>query len=1532
MNRPTWDNFIAVNSGDKQASFEALARMLFKAKYNLKDNLAYFKNHAGNETDTITVNGSVIGFQAKYFEGSINKTVILDSMRKAKANNPLQTDYCIYTNASFGNPRNGKPMTDAQKEIEDEANTLGLVIEWWFGDNILDAASRDSLIGDLFFNTEINLRDLHTHICTTNDLYFAQICSSITSGNKEYRFDRGEIVRSIENSIRAKKNIIISGESGSGKSALMKIYYESNKKADEIAFYIVNAAQLDTNAVNDVFNLQEAYTIVNFARFYQDCKTKLLVVDSAEKLMSNTRQLAFSLLVNDLMEKGWRFVFTCRQNSQLELNDFLSSKMSMQVCSINVPSISDEELRLFAKSHNIILPTDKKLYSRLTTPFYLARYCELQIHDTTRLTLKTFRDEVWNQKVRGGLHSATGQYREDCLLSIIEDQISNNRYYTPKSGIDHGSAYNLIVDDILVDNGIRGYSIKHDLYAEWASDYLTETKYESCNRNVVQFIEKLGETQTSINAFGRWFDSKIEETDTKVFVEVVDILFNNKLSNNWQQVVIKSICSSKIAAQPFFNQYKDTLIAEDYKWLNKFISVMSVSCQEVEGYFTYEGNTYPSLRPIGGCWEACVILIDEIADSYYMKNLKFVYVVLNNCQRTKTKDSEVMARAAKLSLRVFDEIAEVRKKDGYLKFEKPDSWCQLVCDYAIYAKDEIHDRLKQVIDNKWFEHGDPYFELVKYISTTTYQFHLMGLAVSNMDIFLTLLEELWFYHKPADTNNPWHTNSTRYRESEWHCGLNEDFLAISTYLPASALQTPALMLMKIEDMMATNTHKVIDLLIRIINRSANVYKSRPIGNDTISMSTIGLPKGGSKSVISSCCLWNLYRASSGLAMPYLLESIHMALEKYLLGLMEEKGVNNTEKVRSYLHLILEEAESCSLIAIVASLVCAYPDKFYEESLLLMKDIRLLEMDMMRSNREISISGLDFAYNNHKDMWQERKESRELRHRKIQLENLLTNYQVIYDGKKSDEEAERRLQQLYAIVDNLKEQVASMPKDEQGLLGFTIARIDYKNMKHEKVVLENNVEAIQITPNLTKEQQEDSDRVMKQSQEMTRGISLRYWVENKYKGIADQQINSPFEGNISAIFDVIDDIKMQLKNYPHGITMLVGDEFLPAMACALLLIQYKEELSGKQLKTCHDEVSDALTSEEFMMSSPLSGFEICLDSIPTLITLFPKEKEKWAQIILTYASKRHETGNYRACDKVRAMISKCKLWDEEPQFMEDVVATYLNFVEKENHGLDDIEVAETLFSLIPSGTKNEKIRSLAIDCVTILAGMWKEDEAVSYRSGDKFYVSYQVAEYILRACDEDIKPLAYPFVQYLRPDEHYDSLLSAFIIECCEHNLYVNFWKVWDVFYEAMTAPIPSHYPAQELRNYLLNPDFLHNNIDDSWFHFEKKDLCFYRKVANDIGRHPVVLYSIVKAFTTFAKAYYDESISIVHSIIIQDGLNIKEYETLVNHHLEKIMQRVFTEIPDRIKDDVSFRQQLIDILHFMLNHESQMASQFLSNF
>ena len=69
MKYPSWDSFVGKNSDDTRHSFEALARFLFREKYHLGDSLPYYKNHPGNETDTVEIDGEVVGFQAKYFEG-----------------------------------------------------------------------------------------------------------------------------------------------------------------------------------------------------------------------------------------------------------------------------------------------------------------------------------------------------------------------------------------------------------------------------------------------------------------------------------------------------------------------------------------------------------------------------------------------------------------------------------------------------------------------------------------------------------------------------------------------------------------------------------------------------------------------------------------------------------------------------------------------------------------------------------------------------------------------------------------------------------------------------------------------------------------------------------------------------------------------------------------------------------------------------------------------------------------------------------------------------------------------------------------------------------------------------------------------------------------------------------------------------------------------------------------------------------------------------------------------------------------------
>ena len=86
MKYPSWKGFESKYPDYQEIAFEALARMLFRCRYELGDSLPYFKNQAGNETETIVVDGEEIGFQAKYFDNEINAASIEHSIKTAHTN------------------------------------------------------------------------------------------------------------------------------------------------------------------------------------------------------------------------------------------------------------------------------------------------------------------------------------------------------------------------------------------------------------------------------------------------------------------------------------------------------------------------------------------------------------------------------------------------------------------------------------------------------------------------------------------------------------------------------------------------------------------------------------------------------------------------------------------------------------------------------------------------------------------------------------------------------------------------------------------------------------------------------------------------------------------------------------------------------------------------------------------------------------------------------------------------------------------------------------------------------------------------------------------------------------------------------------------------------------------------------------------------------------------------------------------------------------------------------------------------------
>lgn len=251
--------------------------------------------------------------------------------------------------------------------------------------------------------------------------------------------------------------------------------------------------------------------------------------------------------------------------------------------------------------------------------------------------------------------------------------------------------------------------------------------------------------------------------------------------------------------------------------------------------------------------------------------------------------------------------------------------------------------------------------------------------------------------------------------------------------------------------------------------------------------------GTPKVVMGNSTVWNLYRGTSGMAPPYLLQSIHMALEKFLLDLMEAK---QGTWVKKYLDMIVDESNTLSLYAIVSSIVVAYPNSFFEEELVLFSNLEFFRLDQLRKTSELAAAPLDFAYNGNPGMYEERKKSNLLPHRKVDLQDVILRLQFQFDESK-DENDKKNLAKIFSVIDSLKMQLDE--NDENYVTdSFILSRIDYRSMEREEVVV-GGVKGIQFTPKYSEKQQKISKDVLEQSVVPMKRAMLRMWAIGREKG-------------------------------------------------------------------------------------------------------------------------------------------------------------------------------------------------------------------------------------------------------------------------------------------------------------------------------------------------------------------------------------------------------------------------------------------------
>lgn len=1511
MKYPNWKDFESKYPDYQEIAFEALARMLFRNKYGLGDYLPYFKNHAGNETETIIVKGEEIGFQAKYFDKEINAEKIEHSINTAHVHNPSQKKMIVYTNLEFGNPRKkDEKKTEKQKNIEKVANDCGIDLEWMFGDNILDAVLKNELAYDVFFNTKSNLQHVLEDVLAYNDSQLEYIKDQISINGKTYKFDRSLAINRLMNLIPEKKNVMLTGESGSGKSAVFKDYYEHYKNNRDYVFFIINAGQLNVEDINSLFSLHHNYTFAEFYNYFSEVKNKVLVLDSAEQLLDlNNRRVAL-MLVDKLRREDWRIIVTCKSNSQDALIEMLKDDFQLDFMLQNVDALQDYELKNFEKEANVRLPLDDKFRLQLSIPFYLARYCEVGgLSDNGQ----AFRERVWKQKVRGT--SSFGRKVESCFFEIVRRKQTSGLFIIPAENIDADCIDCLIKEDIIGEIEHRGVFVKHDLYTDWALDYLLLT--ELSDKESVEGKLFTKPTISYANAFRRWLEEKISSKDA-VVDSIINLMFEKDIDERWVNIILEVIGASVDYAPVFLEKHKDKLTADDYYWFNTFANTVSVSCRIVMQYLPYKnGIKIPISKSVGSGWEAAISFINDFKDEYYLNNLSVVYNILNGYSNMRNKKPEIYKIAGLLALRIFDIQADPENKDIYFWQLNMKDWAALLCKYAISIPDELNSILAKVVKNEWRHHNSPYHDLVEYLVTPKN-------VVADINAYYVCREQILqvlklFWSEPQKSDRYYGHIGT-----EREFGLNHEGASGMNYFPASPYQTPILGLLNTESLTSIEDNATLDFIIDFVDKCVYCFNKRGKQLQTLDEVTVAFDDGTEHKIWCSSMLWNMYRGSSGIAVPNLLESIHMALEKYLLDQLEgEEKKKNIERVRKILWHILRNSHSASLYAIVTSVVLAHYDDLFDLFLFLIQDIKFLHLDLHRQISEYHVASLSFVYLQHKDFANERKSSAEKKHRMLHLESLLSHLQIAYENSAKAED-KKRLEQLYSCVDKLLSDYKSMKKENMTDEPYIIERINVRKWTKSAVTLDNGVQATQYDPVFPEHLVKDTERTMKASNEAMLGMNIIVWANKMLKGEIDSAKIYQFHDKPEEILKIIANVEASLETNQNIFGMSMGKEFVPYVGSAALLIYYRDRLSQDEIELCSHKVVEALLSPDFLFSGVMSGFDTMLETIPALIELYPNEKESLADIILIYAKRRKEIGNFRSCDKVRQLITKHDLWNRHSDFMSYVQNRFYNGLKLSHIEEINLNDAETMLSLL---TENPKDRSTANICLIRLSDHWKSSDFDSRDFENQMYDSELIASYLMNAPETDLPTLATIFGDCMAKKQSHESILSSILIDCIYTKRYEQFWKIWYAFFPSLVKSAILLDSSAKL-DYLLCPSFLRESSND-WFQFEDENVDFFRKIVEQVSDDEEVLYCVLRVFDTIAEKYQVKALPLVFRLTRNNLPSWSTNKKAIFSYMDMYVDCLNTNHRSEIICDKDLYEQYCAVLEFMVKYQSETASRIL---
>jgi hypothetical protein len=1546
----------------EQWAFEQMSYLLFCADFKNRIGLFRYKNQTGIETEPIEKDGIFYGFQAKYYTTSIskNKGDIINSIKKAKSKNEHISVIQLYINQELSeSPRKDKKKPQYQIDIENAAQAIGIRIEWRVPSHfeLQLQLPENKYIYDIFFNLEPNEGDLLDEVLKHNENIIGAIQTEILFNEKQIKIDRTSTIGLIENSLQRKLSIIISGEGGCGKTAIFKEFYNQNHQ--KIPICIFKATELNVYHINDLFRFEHNYSLEQFLKAYQNESIKVFVIDSAEKLAELTNNEVINNLIQTLKEAEWSVVFTTRYAYLNDLSFHLSENYKLSCEVIDIPLISFAELNLISKKFNFTLPENDKFLERLRNLFYLNEYVQYYSNIDKQGNFKNFIDLLWKKRIQNNLIQKDNLHveRERCIIYIARERCETGHFYIKSEGLFQPALFQLKQDEVLGYDDIHdGYFITHDIYEEWTLDKIVSRIYANYSDSNQFFID-LGNSLPIRRAFRIWLSDQLSDNSKEIESFIQGAFTNNAISQFWKDELLVSVLLSDYS-ETFFRFFENEIIADDFKIFKRIIFLLRIACTEISSF-----ESIDIIKPRGKGWQDAIALIYKYMSDFLSNNLNLVLPLLTDWCKINKK-GETTRYSGLLALSIFQKTET--EKNFYIHDDAEEKILNVVFGSVNEIKSELKEIFDKVITNKWAKHNDPYEGLCSKIITKPY------LALEVIKVLSGSVIQLCnLYWQKQERDNDDFDYERDSMESKY--GLVDEYR--HDYFPASAHQTP------INWLLQYSFKETLDFIINFTNRAVENYRQSDYGKKDVEEIKLHVNEKEITQYLS-WAIWGMYRGVSSPVVPYLLQSMHMALEKVLLEFAQKLS---SEIIKAILVKILIESRSASLTSVVCSIVLANPDKLNDIALLLFETIELFHIDSVRSTNEFHAKttySIGYGLDKIKDVLytDERIKTCDDKHRSSNLESLFLNYQFFGVKGFIEEQNAEFIKKLYKIIDQHKSSISTNPKSEEKSWGILLARMDRRNLTPKISKQDDNNLLIEFSPKeLSDELREQSEQAQKLFEETFKYSALRTWSDFLIGRNTQDKIKRHEEYDNDPLLALSETKQLveELKSGRNSIGKF--DSSIPAFSCSKLLIEHKDKLSKEDIYFCKEiilsSVSQLFSDDyEYQISD---GVEASFHAIPSLINEYPDETEDFISIMVLALLNDYPLGQYkRICDYVIESIHKAKLWEQKPDVAQSILFGYIKFkplyksiyAEKRKEkgywgripkssilneldktitdftftkvsfnindiSLFDIHDMEIIYQLIPSVTKDEIHLEIYKKSLSLLPSQLLKDRR-SYRkeNGDdsnlyltRIHIFKRFAYFILQREIIEIDTYLNPFVDSFNSTEEASSFLDEILFAEDYLNKYEQFWYVWNRLYpkikEISNNP-RNYYLKNVIISYLLAWRWWNKGIEE-WHSLKIDSLSLYVNVSKDLGHIPSVLYSITKVLNSIGSNFKTQGIDWIYTIISNNNsLQLDDLESNTLFYLEDFIRKFVFMNKQKIKEDIKLRNKIIPILDFMIERGS----------